>query len=242
MCCPWLLVWLTFDAILQVYTAAKRAPEILLVSQFRPPLGRRCVELPAGLTDSGETPLDTALRELKEETGYTGACHGTSPVIAGEAGLTDNTLRVVRVHVDGSAKVNQKPTPRPDHEVCMRSIGAGASSWQHHSSPQVGHLAVLAQAVQASCSFWQCMPCAPLPGTKLQQLSAEAAHPDERIACLPRGSLSNSTCQAGKLDCRANRTRLLVHSVQVPGPINSQPWHINADALFKLSRICRRKC
>lgn len=39
--------------------------QIILVSQFRPPLNAYCLELPAGLiTEPSETPLTTALREL----------------------------------------------------------------------------------------------------------------------------------------------------------------------------------
>jgi ADP-ribose pyrophosphatase len=43
---------------------------ILLVRQYRLPAERFLWELPAGSVDPGEKPLQTARRELKEETGY----------------------------------------------------------------------------------------------------------------------------------------------------------------------------
>jgi 8-oxo-dGTP pyrophosphatase MutT (NUDIX family) len=44
--------------------------EIVLVGQFRFPLGRYSWEIPEGGADGGESPDETARRELKEETGY----------------------------------------------------------------------------------------------------------------------------------------------------------------------------
>ncbi|HWP84077.1 MAG TPA: NUDIX hydrolase [Terriglobia bacterium] len=43
---------------------------IVLVRQYRLAAGRELWELPAGTVDNGETPLQTARRELAEETGY----------------------------------------------------------------------------------------------------------------------------------------------------------------------------
>jgi ADP-ribose pyrophosphatase len=46
---------------------------VLLVEQYRVPLGRNCLELPAGLVGDetqGEAAETAAIRELEEETGY----------------------------------------------------------------------------------------------------------------------------------------------------------------------------
>ncbi|MBP1988984.1 NUDIX hydrolase [Paenibacillus eucommiae] len=44
--------------------------KMLVVEQYRKPLERSQVEIPAGKLDPGEAPLEAALRELAEETGY----------------------------------------------------------------------------------------------------------------------------------------------------------------------------
>ena len=71
------------------------AREIVLVEQYRLPLQARCIELPAGIVgDSAggadETSASTAMRELEEETGFTGdraelLLHGpTAPGLSSE--------------------------------------------------------------------------------------------------------------------------------------------------------------
>lgn len=67
-------------------------PEILLQKQFRPPVDKVCIEIPAGLLDEGETAEACAIRELKEETGYIGKVikdNGTSlsPIMFNDPGM-----------------------------------------------------------------------------------------------------------------------------------------------------------
>ena len=45
---------------------------IILVRQYRHPLGELMLEIPAGKLDKGESPDDCVRRELAEETGYIG--------------------------------------------------------------------------------------------------------------------------------------------------------------------------
>lgn len=44
--------------------------EVVFVKQYREVIGELTVELPAGVIEKGEDPLETAKRELKEETGF----------------------------------------------------------------------------------------------------------------------------------------------------------------------------
>ena len=43
--------------------------QLYMVRQFRKPLDKECIEIPAGKLDPGEDPAHCAKRELKEETG-----------------------------------------------------------------------------------------------------------------------------------------------------------------------------
>lgn len=44
--------------------------KIILIEQFRPPVGKMVIEFPAGLCDKDENLENAVLRELQEETGY----------------------------------------------------------------------------------------------------------------------------------------------------------------------------
>lgn len=51
--------------------AIKEDGKVIMVRQFRKPIEKVIMEIPAGKIEKGEEPYNTAVRELKEETGYT---------------------------------------------------------------------------------------------------------------------------------------------------------------------------
>ncbi|MCS7461598.1 NUDIX hydrolase [Paenibacillus doosanensis] len=53
-----------------VAVLALKDDKMLVVEQYRKPLEKSQVEIPAGKLDPGEAPLEAAIRELEEETGY----------------------------------------------------------------------------------------------------------------------------------------------------------------------------
>ena len=54
---------------------------MILQKQYRPPIDKVVIEVPAGLIDPGETAEQAAVRELKEETGYVGEVTESTPIM-----------------------------------------------------------------------------------------------------------------------------------------------------------------
>ena len=81
---------------------------VLLVEQFRVPLGKNCLELPAGLIgDHGEDedPLDAAGRELEEESGYRAAKLESLGEYYSSPGMVSESFNLVRA--TGLTKVSE---------------------------------------------------------------------------------------------------------------------------------------
>jgi 8-oxo-dGTP pyrophosphatase MutT (NUDIX family) len=68
---------------------------VMLIHQYRHPLGRRIWELPAGLIDhAGEDPVEAAKRELVEEVGLAAEHWSVLVDVAASPGFTDEVVRV----------------------------------------------------------------------------------------------------------------------------------------------------
>lgn len=85
---------------------------LVLVKQFRPPVGKVVVELPAGLIDPKESIESTATRELLEETGYHGTFISHSPVVYSDPGLANANMTLATVDIDMTNPLNQTPKPQ----------------------------------------------------------------------------------------------------------------------------------
>jgi ADP-ribose pyrophosphatase len=80
---------------------------VILVEQYRVPLGRMCLELPAGLVGDeteGEAVELAAARELEEETGYQAARIEVIGEFYSSPGMVSESFTLVRAH--GLAKVS----------------------------------------------------------------------------------------------------------------------------------------
>lgn len=110
---------------------------VILVEQFRIPLCKACIELPAGLVgddDSlhGEDATAAAARELEEETGY----HAARMEVLGEfyssPGMVSESFTLLRAH--GLTKVGPGGgTAGEDitvHRVPRREIGTAIARWR----------------------------------------------------------------------------------------------------------------
>ncbi len=90
-----------------IYPICKEEPEkIVMIRQYRYPLDDYLYELPAGLIDAGETPEQSAVREMKEETGMDfevyeeGNASYRRPFFMG-AGFTDESCNAVFGYASG---------------------------------------------------------------------------------------------------------------------------------------------
>ncbi|EPX74319.1 ADP-ribose diphosphatase [Schizosaccharomyces octosporus yFS286] len=105
-------------------------PHVLCQKQYRPPLGKTCIEIPAGLVDSDESPEESAVRELREETGFVGVVKEATTIMYNDPGLTNANLKIILVDIDMSNPQNQNPQQQLDQGEYITNFPIKLSSLQ----------------------------------------------------------------------------------------------------------------
>jgi ADP-ribose pyrophosphatase len=103
---------------------------IVLVRQYRYPLGKYILELPAGKLDSNQSPLETIKRELEEEIGYRAGELSYECGFCSSPGFCNEIIRLfiarsltpVPQRLEEGEHITVEITPL---EECMRKIASG---------------------------------------------------------------------------------------------------------------------
>jgi 8-oxo-dGDP phosphatase len=100
--------------------AADADGRLMMIYQYRHPVGRRLWELPAGLLDvAGEDPLVAAQRELTEEAGLTATDWSVLVDVAPSPGFSDESVRVYLAR--DLTEVGRPASEADDEEVDLQT-------------------------------------------------------------------------------------------------------------------------
>jgi ADP-ribose pyrophosphatase len=108
----------TGDAVVIVPVLRERGkkPRLVVIREFRVPVGGYLYALPAGLREDGESVEEAARRELLEETGLTlKKVKRVSPLMFASAGMTDESAHLI--FVDAAVTPGVKPKLEASEEL-----------------------------------------------------------------------------------------------------------------------------
>ena len=99
--------------------AITRDEKVVLIKQFRVGTGEVSLEIPGGIIDPGEEPLAAGVRELREETGYTGGTWRIAGRVRPNPALMQNWLWTI--FADG-VEQTQEPDPGPGEVISVHTV------------------------------------------------------------------------------------------------------------------------
>lgn len=92
---------------------------VVLVRQYKHGIARELVELPAGAIDPGEEPLQTAIRELAEETGYVA---GSMELVRSFVTDPTNSNSIAHLYIAGNAKQTAEQNLDPTESIAVELV------------------------------------------------------------------------------------------------------------------------
>ncbi len=120
-----------------VILAIDDADHVILVDQYRVPLGCRCIELPAGLVGDEDDTQDedvsaAGARELEEETGYRPGRMEVIGEFFSSPGMVSESFTLLRAH--DLEKIGEGGGVEGEdivvHRVPLATIGAQVAEWR----------------------------------------------------------------------------------------------------------------
>ena len=115
---PYFVVELPISAAAMAITENN---EVLLVKQYRHPIGQHLLELPGGFIDEGEDTVAAISRELMEETGYTFESVKQLGITAANPGVLNNFTHLF-LATGGKKKAAQQLDANEEIEIVLKPL------------------------------------------------------------------------------------------------------------------------